>query len=105
MDELGPFPAFESQLDVTVELRVVTANSIWLIRETRYLRLPRTEALRPAGASAALADGRWHEHEGVWLSTDVFGTRLRIFPAGRPPGSLGIYTGDIEPSGPPAGET
>ena len=105
MDELGHFPAFETQLDVTVQLRVVTANSIWLIREARYLRLPRTEAPRPPAASAALADGCWHEHEGVWLSTEVLGTRLRILPAGRPPGSHGIYTGNIEPTHPPAEET
>lgn len=87
--------ATEQAVDIGVELRVVTHASIWIIRCDAYLRLPRTEGPRPAPRSAALIDGKWHRHVGVWKMTDSHGVRYRILPAGRPPGAAGIHTGDV----------
>lgn len=82
-------------VDVEGELRVVTEASVWLIRPTTYQRLPRREGPR-AVCTAALADAVWHAHEGVWHLDDVHGTRYRILPTGRRPGSVGVVTGDVQ---------
>lgn len=86
----------EEPVDIDVELRIVTAQSVWLIRPDRYMRLPRREGPRPHPNSKALSDAQWHPHLGVWKVTDPIGTRYRILPAGRPPGSAGIHTGDVD---------
>lgn len=85
----------EEPVDIDLELRIVTAQSVWLIQPDRYLRLPRREGPRQRPSSEALLDARWHHHVGAWRVTDPIGTRYRILPAGRPPGSRGIYTGDV----------
>lgn len=85
----------EQAVDIDQELRVVTHNSLWLIRPDRYMRLPRREAPRPPAVSEALTDAIWHAHDGVWEVTDDVGTRYRILPSGRPAGAEGIYTGDV----------
>lgn len=94
----------EQLVDVGVELRVTTHASVWIIRPDAYLRLPRSEAPRPLPGSAALVDGEWHHHVGVWKMTDSRGVRYRILPAGRPPSATGIYTGDVIAVGGPDAE-
>lgn len=86
----------EEPVDIEGELRIVTDQSVWLIRPDRYMRLPRGERPRQPPRSEALLDATWQQHVGVWRVTDSFGTRYRILPAGRPPGSGGIYTGDAD---------
>ena len=86
----------EEPVDIEGELRIVTDQSVWLIRPDRYMRLPRSGRPRQPPRSEALVDATWHHHVGVRRVTDSFGTRYRILPAGRPPGSGGIYTGDVD---------
>ena len=76
-------------LAIDVELRIVTESSIWLVRPDAYLRLPRAEAPRgpTPDIDGATEDGRWHAHAGAWLLDDHDTQRLRVLPAGRPPGS------------------
>lgn len=81
-------------LEIDAELRVVTENSIWLVRADSYCRMPRVEAPRRP-STAALADGTWHDHVGAWLVFDGPGLCIRLLPADRPPGSAGILTGAI----------
>lgn len=87
--------ATEQPVEIGLELQVVTYASTWIIRRDAYLRLPRSERPRPAPRSAALINGEWHRHVGVWKITDSLGIRYRILPAGRPPGTAGICTGDV----------
>jgi hypothetical protein len=87
-------------VEIIGELRIETEASIWLIRDDRYLRLPRSEQARATPDSAALADNTWHEHTGVWSLTDGSVLWLRILPAGLPPGSYGIQTGRIVTAAP-----
>ena len=88
----------EEPLHIDIELRAVTGASLWLVRATRYLRLPRAECPRPriADLDGGTADAMWHEHEGVWRQCGPDGTRLRILPAGRPPGARSVLTGVVE---------
>ncbi len=85
------------RLDVLVELRVVTEASIWLVRPGHYLRLPRVEGPRPptADLDGALGDAAWHSHEGVWLVTFPVCRKLRVLPAGRDPGSVGLLSSPV----------
>ena len=85
-------------LTIEAELRVVTEASIWLVRPSTYLRLPRTEGPRAQldDLDGATRDAEWHEHEGVWL-LDASGVRkLNVLPNGRPEGSRGLFSGPIE---------
>jgi hypothetical protein len=85
----------DEPVDVDLELRIVTAASVWLVRPDRYMRLPRYEGPRPTPGSPALVDGTWHRHRGVWKITEQLGTRYRILPDDRPPGAVGVYTGYV----------
>lgn len=91
----------ETPLAIDDEVRLVTISSVWLLRPTSYCRLPRTEHPR-AARTPALRDGIWHPHIGAWVENDPNYPlpRVRILPAGRPPGSFGIHTGDIHDSQP-----
>ena len=85
-------------LSIVSELRIVTEASIWLVRPTTYLRLPRTEGPRAPldDIDGATRDAVWHEHEGAWL-LDVYGVlKLNVLPAGRSDGSHGLHSGPIE---------
>jgi hypothetical protein len=83
---------------IEAELRVVTTASIWLVRPSTYLRLPRAEGPRAQldDLDGATRDAVWHGHEGVWL-LDASGVRkLNVLPNGRPEGSRGLFSGPIE---------
>lgn len=84
----------ERELEISDEVRVVTENSVWLLRPDEYCRLPRREQPRRA-PSPLLTDAVWHPHVGVWLVTDAFGSYLRLMPAGLPPGAHGVMSGVI----------
>lgn len=82
-------------LTIVSELRVLTEASIWLIRPSTYLRLPRAAVPRPPidDIDGATRDAVWHEHEGAWL-LDSYGIRkLNVLPASRPVGSRGLFSG------------
>ena len=85
-------------LTIVVELRVLTEASVWLVRPSTYLRLPRTEGPRAQiyDTDGAARDGVWHQHEGVWLLEGDGVRMLNVLPAGRPPGSRGLFSGPIE---------
>jgi hypothetical protein len=84
----------ETSLEIDGEVRVVTANSVWLIRSTEYCRMPRTEAPRSASAPT-MTDSVWHEHVGAWLVLDASGPYIRLLPPGRPAGAHGVLTSRI----------
>lgn len=96
----------ERQLEVHGCLRVETSSSLWLIEPGRYMRLPRSEAPRPATASCddALDDAAWHEHRGVFLHRDHVGYYLRLVPRWRHNESRGITTGTLLAVTPPLTE-
>lgn len=86
-------------ISITGNARVVTENSVWLLTDTQYLRLPKSESPRWNGGAGSrrTVDGKWmtylraawkREADGLW--------RLRIWPAARPGlhGS-GIITGIV----------
>lgn len=87
-------------LDIDDELRVLTGNSVWLIRPDAYCRMPRREEPRHV-PGRELADGVWHPHVGAWLVTDALGSCIRLLPPGRPYGASGIVTGAVLRSEPP----
>jgi hypothetical protein len=89
----------ETPLEIDGEVRVVTANSVWLIRTATYCRMPRTEAPRSASAPT-MADSAWHEHVGAWLVPDASGPYIRLMPPGRPAGAHGVLTSRILDSEP-----
>lgn len=79
------------------EVTYLTENSIWIIREDTYCRLPKVEQKRHA-YSPALEDAIWHSHEGVWEVPYEFDNEivcLRVLPAGRPLGSFGLISSPI----------
>lgn len=82
------------RLQVIEQTRVMTANSVWVVEDTRYMRTPRTQrpARTPLSIDNALDRGEWHDHEGAWVDDN----RLRILPAGRHEGAQGIISSDIE---------
>lgn len=84
----------ETRLEIDGEVRVVTANSVWLIRADEYCRMPRTQAPRPASAPT-MTDGVWHDHVGAWLVLDVSGPCIRLLPPGRPASAHGVLTSRI----------
>lgn len=84
----------ETPLEVDGEVRVVTANSVWLIRTDTYCRMPRTEAPRSPSAPT-MDDGIWHEHVGASLVLGAEGPCIRLMPPGRPPGAHGVLTSRI----------
>lgn len=89
----------EYEIEPITEITVVTENSVWLVRPFTYHRTPRTEAPRPETLSidGKLKDATWHQHDGVWLHVENDGGwRVRILPAGRPEGSVGVLSGLIE---------
>lgn len=88
----------EEPVDIECELRVITGASVWLVRPSRDLRLPRVEGPRPPipDLGGATADAVWHEHQGVWQQQDRDGFRLRILLADRSAGAYGVTTGTIE---------
>lgn len=81
-------------LEIVGELRVVTTNSVWLVRADRYCRMPRIEAPRRA-SSPAMVDAVWHPHVGAWLVLERPGPCIRLLPPDRPVGAHGIVTGTI----------
>jgi len=85
-------------LAIESELRVITEASIWLVRPSSYLRLPRTEGPRQQldDLDGATRDAEWHEHEGAWLLDGNGVCKLNVLPAGRPAGSCGLISGPIE---------
>lgn len=86
-------------LEIDGELRVVTDNSVWLVRAATYCRMPRREEPRYV-PGPELADGCWHPHVGAWLVTDALGFRLRLLPPDRADSGHGIATGIIIASTP-----
>lgn len=81
-------------LSIDGELRVVTENSVWLIRPDTYCRMPRREEARDA-PGPELTDGAWHPHVGAWMLTTSLGAYLRLLPPDRPEGATGIVTSTI----------
>lgn len=80
------------------ELRVVTEASVWLVRSSTYLRMPRDGKWRPRieDLDGATRDAVWHDHEGAWLVLAGGVLKLNILPANRPEGSVGLMSGPIE---------
>lgn len=89
----------ETPLEIDGEVRVVTANSVWLICADTYCRMPRTETPRSVSAPT-MADGVWHEHVGAWLVLDGSGPCIRLLPPGRPASAQGVLTSRILDSEP-----
>lgn len=89
----------ETPLEIDGEVRVVTANSVWLIRADKYCRMPRIEAPR-AASTPTMTDGVWHDHVGAWLVLDVSGPCIRLLPPGRPASAQGVLTSRILHSDP-----
>lgn len=89
----------ETALEIEGEVRVVTANSIWLIRADKYCRMPRIEAPR-ASSAPTMTDGVWHDHVGAWLVLDGSGPCIRLLPPGRPASAQGVLTSRILDSEP-----
>jgi hypothetical protein len=80
-------------------LVLLTSSSVWRVQRDRYRRDPRSTDVTDRSSVSiddALQDGEWHPHVGAWWAVDRHGVRLRLLPAGRPAGSFGILTGDIE---------
>ena len=83
------------------EMVYLTENSVYIIRENTYCRLPRVEEERYI-PSPDLVDGVWHNHVGVWELEEeneygpyYAGPCLRILPEGRAEGSTGLITSKI----------
>lgn len=85
----------EEPVEIDVELHLVTAASVWILRPDRYMRLPRDERPRQPPSTGILADGIWHPHRGVWRVTHNRGVYYRIVPADRPADARGVHTGDV----------
>jgi hypothetical protein len=84
-------------LTIVSELRVLTEASIWLIRPSTYLRLPRAEVPRPPidDIDGATRDAVWHEHEGAWL-LDSYGIASSM--SSLPPDLWDLVTSSAVPS-------
>ena len=74
--------------------RFVTQNSVYLVEDDRYMRLPKDESYRSANESWRLADGAWHPLER-WSVENVYGdgNRLRLWT---PDAVYGIITSVLE---------
>lgn len=89
------------ELEEGDEVVLESESSIWRIKSDSYHRSPREDPLFLFQRETVLAelsdlkDHEWHPHEGVWANQTPLGYRLRIMPAGRPEGSVGIVTGII----------
>lgn len=81
-----------------ITLRVLTESSIWFVRQSTYLRLPRDGVPRAPleDLDGATRDGGWHQHSGVWLVILSGVLKLNILPAGRPDGSIGLLSGPVD---------
>ncbi len=80
------------------ELRLVTENSLWLLRADTYFRMPKEERFREREWSieGRLDDCRWHPYRRVWFWIyEGIWLRGRILPVAGPADGVGVYTGCI----------
>jgi hypothetical protein len=72
--------------------------SVWLVRPSTYIRLPRTEGPREQldDLDGATRDAVSHQHEGASLLDGQEVRKLNLIPAGRPDGSRGLISGPNE---------
>jgi hypothetical protein len=79
--------------------QIVTASSMWIVTDTTYRRLPRTEGTRHPTLSldGRLDDLTEHRHRGGrwWWDPAVRAHRLQLYPVGEPADGHGILTGVI----------
>lgn len=73
--------------------RFVTENSVYIVEDDRYMRLPRTESPRPTEESWRLIDGEWHPLERWYIEDTFGGKRLRLWG---PDDVYGVMTSLLE---------
>jgi hypothetical protein len=83
-------------LDLNSRGVVITESSTWTFDGNgRYRRTPNTERPVAASLDGALDDWQWVAWEAAGFILDDDCLRLRVLPAGRPAGSVGIFTGVV----------
>ena len=60
-----------------VSRRFVTENSVYIIEDGRYMRLPKDESYRPVNESWRLVDGEWIELDR-WTIENIYGDGDRL---------------------------
>lgn len=70
----------------------ITENTFWVFTGKQYCRIPR-EGREHFPVGNDLEYGDWHEYEELWeIEEGPDKGRLRVLPAGRPPGSFGLLS-------------
>lgn len=100
---MAPQPKQQSLFVVEIkpitEMRVVTENSIWLVRPDTFVRMPKVEVEREPFVSTdgAGTDHEWRSYDQAWIvdSVGAKGWLLRVLPSGRPAGSYGLLSSRI----------
>jgi hypothetical protein len=90
---------FVVEITPTTEMRVVTENSIWLLRPDTFMRMPKVEVERAPFVSidGAGTDHEWRPYDQAWILDSVGAQSwlLRVLPSGRPVGSYGLLSSPI----------
>jgi len=79
-----------------VEVRVVTAHSVWLLQPGRFCRLPRGETPRDVDLLVGVVDdGQWVEMRSACWCVHGGTLRVRVVPADRPPTARGLISSSV----------
>jgi len=79
---------------------IATRGSIWLIDDTTYVRMPKTEAIDPTRSHEAI-DGRLddfvhHPYRSAWFGWNDLGEIvLRLLPAVGPSDGIGLVSSPV----------
>lgn len=88
--------AVEAEVEVIDSVEFTTENTVWMFRPGQYKRVARTDREELESIDGKLANGEWFPYERLWAGVDSTGDlRIRVLPAGRPPGSKGVVSGPI----------
>jgi hypothetical protein len=98
--EDDPITTFAGFLEPAPIAHVATLGSIWLIDDTTYVRMPKTEALDPTRSHEAI-DGRLndfvhHPYRAAWFGWDDVGEIvLRLLPVVGPSDGIGLVSSPV----------